>query len=97
MLYNCELIHPVHEGMALFDDTFEFATNTGDEFITGKEIAGVHRLLSCPQKISFDSILFKVLPSNKPALFKFLDNPRTFPAVNTELLPEVTLEDTFGS
>ena len=35
---NGELVHPVHEGMTLLDNTLELATDTGNQFITGKKI-----------------------------------------------------------
>jgi hypothetical protein len=96
VLNDGELVHPVHERMALLDNTFELAPDTGDQFIAGEQVAGVHRLLFGMQQVGLDPILFEVLPINKPALYKFLDNPRTFPAVDTKLLPELALEDPFG-
>lgn len=96
VLDNGELVHPVHERMTLLDNTLELAADTGDQFIARKKMTGVHRLLPGTQEVGLDPVLLEFHPFDKSALFKFLDNPRTFPAVNTELLPEITLEDTFG-
>ncbi len=96
MFNNGELVHPVHEGMTLFDDTLEFATDTGDQFITGKKVCGIDGLLLGSQKVGLDTVLLELNTVDKPAFFKFLDNPGTFPAVDTELFPELALEYPFG-
>jgi hypothetical protein len=96
VLDDCELIHPVHEGVALLDNTLQLAADTGDQFIAGEQVGGIHRLLFRTQQVGLDPVFFEFDTVDKPALFEFLDNPRTFPAVNTELLPELALENTFG-
>jgi hypothetical protein len=96
VLDDGELVHPVHKGMTLFDKTLELAADTGNQFIAGKEITGVHRLPLGTQEEGLYPVLLEIDTIDKPALFKFLDNPRTFPAVNTQLFPELALEDTFG-
>jgi hypothetical protein len=82
--------------MAFFNNALKLAADTGNQFLTGKKIAGVYRLLPGTQEIGLDPVLLEIHSFDKSVLLKFLDNPRTFPAVNTELLPELALEDTFG-
>jgi hypothetical protein len=82
--------------MALLDNALKLAAATGDQFIAGKKIGGVHRLLPGSQEVGLDPVLPEFHPFDKPVVFEFLDNPRTFPAVNTELLPELALEDPLG-
>jgi len=96
MLDDRQLVHPVHERMAFLNDTFEFAVDTGDQFITGEQVTGIHRHLFCTQEIGLDPFFPELRPLNEPAFLKFLDNPRTFAAVNPQFFPELALEDSFG-
>jgi len=96
VLHNRQLVHPVHERMAFFHNTFQLTADTGNQLVPGKEITGIYRLLLGTQEVSLDPVLFEFDPVDKSAFLEFLDEPRTFPAVYTQLLPEFTLENTFG-
>ncbi len=95
MMDDGQLVHPVHERVTIFNDTFEFAIDTGDQFVTGKQVAGIHRHLFCTQEVGFDPVFSELGPLNEPAIFKFLDNPRALAAVDTQFLPELALENSF--
>jgi hypothetical protein len=97
VLNNRELVHPVHQRVALFDNAFELTRNAGDQLIAGKKIGGADRHPFRTQKIRLDPPFFKLNPIDEPTLLKTFNNPRTFTAVNTQFLPEFALEYAFGS
>jgi len=96
MLDDSELVHPVHERMTFLNDTLEFAADAGNQLIPGKQVTGIHRHLFRTQKVGFNPVFPELGPLNESAIFKFLDYPRTFAAVDPELLPELALEDSLG-
>ena len=75
MLNNRELVHPVHQRVALVDDTFEITGNAGNEFITSNQVRRVHRHLLTAQEIGFDPVFFVFDPLDESVLFKFFYNP----------------------
>jgi hypothetical protein len=96
MLDNGQLVHPVHERVAFLDNAFKLTVDTGNKFIPGKQIGWIYRHLFGTQEVRLNPVFFKLGSINKPAFFKFLDNPRTFTTIDTQFLPEFALEDTFG-
>ena len=96
MMDDGQLVHPVHERVTFLNDTFEFAVDTGYQFVACEQVAGIHRHLFCMQEICLDPVFPELGPLNEPAFLKFLDNPRTFAAVNPQFLPELALENSFG-
>ena len=89
-----ELVHPVHQRVALLDNAFEIATDAGDQLVACHEVARVDWHLFCPQEIGLDTILLEFHPFDEPALFQFLDDPRALAAVHAQLFPELALEHT---
>ena len=96
MMDDGQLVHPVHERVTFLNDTFEFAVDTGYQFVACEEVAGIHRHLFCTQEVGFDPVFPELRSFDEPSFFKFLDNPRTFAAVNSQFLPELALENSFG-
>ena len=95
MLDNRQLIHPVHEGMAILYYAFKFTADTGNQLVSCKEVRGIHRHLFGMQEIRLDAIFLELGPINESAILKFFDNPRAFTAVNTQFFPELALENAF--
>jgi hypothetical protein len=96
VLDDGELVHPVHQGMALFDNALQFATDTGNEFVAGKEITGIHRLLFCPQEIGLDPVFLEFYPFDQAGFLEFLDDTGALAAVYSQFFPEFALQDAFG-
>ena len=95
MLDNGQLVHPVHERVAFLDNAFKFTVDTGYKFIPGKQIGWIYRHLFGTKEVGLNPVFFKFGSINKPAFFKFLDNPGTFTTIDTQFLPEFALENTF--
>ena len=66
MLDNCQLIHPVHERMTFFDNTLKLTTDTGDQFIPGKQIGRIHRHLFCTQEECLNPLFLELGSLNNP-------------------------------
>jgi len=75
VLDNCQLVHPVHEGMTFLNNALEFTADAGNQFIPRKHVRGVHRHLSGMQKVGFDPIFPELGPADEFVILKFLDNP----------------------
>jgi len=95
MLDDCQLVHPVHERVALFHNALELTADAGYQFIPGKEIRRIDRHLLGPKEVSLDPLFLELDAFNETALFEFLDDPGTLPAVDTQLFPELALKNTF--
>jgi len=95
VLDDCQLVHPVHERVALFHNALKFAADTGYQLVTGEKIAGIDRHLLGPQEVGLDTLFLELDSFDETAVFQFLDDPGTFPAVNTQLFPELALKYTF--
>ena len=97
MLDNCQLIHPVHERMTFFNNTLKFTIDAGNQFISGKQVGGIHRHRLGTQKVCLDPVFLELGPFNKPASSSsFLTIREHLRLVNPEFLPEFALEDTLG-
>jgi len=95
MLNNCELVHPVHEGMTFLNNTLKFTTDAGYQFISRKQVSRIHRHLFGVEKVRLDPVFLELGPVNESAILKFFDNPRAFTAVNSQFFPELALENAF--
>lgn len=97
MLHDCQLVHPVHKRVALFNNALEVTPDAGDQFITCEKVRWIYRFGFRAQKVGFYAI-FPVFDTIDETVFiQLLHNPRTFPAVKTQLFPEFALEHTFRS
>jgi len=75
MLYDSQLVHPVHERVTLFNNALQVTPNTGNQFITCEQVTWIYRFGFRAQKVRFYAIFPVFDTVDEPVLFKLLHNP----------------------